>query len=117
METGEIAGATRVLISDDADPVTLARAVVDGVLEVLEELDRLPAWNDPLRLTDAAPGRRVSATALRSFLSGLASEEIWDWEGARRGYQAAAADPSFHEASTTLARTARLRLGGTLAES
>lgn len=117
METGAIAGATRVLIADDADPVTLARAVVDGVLDVLGDLDRLPSWDDPLRLLDGASRQRVSAASLRSFLSGLASEEIWDWEGARRGYQAAAADPAFHEASTTLARTARLRLGGTLAES
>lgn len=117
LQTGGMAGATRVIVPDDADPVTLARAIVDGLLSILEDLDRLPTWVDPLRPPADAPSEHVSADALRSFFAGLASEEVWEWEGARRGYQAAAADPAFHEASTALARAARLRLGGTLGES
>lgn len=117
LQTGEIGGATRLLLSDDDGPVTLARAIVEGVLQLLEDLDRLPEWDDAAGLTEDESARRVSADALESFSRGLASEEAWDWEGARRGYQAAANDPTFHEASTALARAARLRLGGTLAES
>jgi hypothetical protein len=48
-------------------------------------------------------------------MAGLEAEERWDWEGARRGYQAAlAAAPGFLEAEAALARAARLRNGGTL---
>jgi hypothetical protein len=115
LETGRIAGATRVTVPSDVDPVTLARAIVQGVVDVLEEIDQLPNWTDPT--SDGQAIAPVSEEALSHFLRGLAAEEIWDWEGARRGYQAAAADRSFHEAATALARTARLRLGGTLAES
>ena len=61
-------------------------------------------------------GSEVLDPALQSFLRGLAAEESWDWEGARRGYQAAASDPGFFEAPAALARAARLRLGGTLGE-
>ena len=115
MQTGGMAGATRLVLQDGSDPVTLARTIVDGVLQVLEDLDRLPAWDASNGFTTSS--RRVSPHAVESFFAGLASEESWDWEGARRGYQGAAGDPAFHEASTALARTARLRLGGTLAES
>jgi hypothetical protein len=112
LESGSIAGATRVPVPTDADPVTLARAIVRGVVEVLDDLERLPMWADPR--PDPAS---VSEEALSHFVRALAAEEMWNWEAARRGYQAAAADPAFHEAATALARTARLRLGGTLAES
>ena len=112
LESGRIAGATRVAVPSDADPVTLARTIVRGVVEVLDDMDQLPTWTDP-----RSESASVSEEALRHFMMALAAEEIWDWEAARRGYQAAAADPSFHEAEVALARTARLRLGGTLAES
>jgi len=115
LETGRVAGATRVSVASDVDPVTLARAIVTGVVDVLDEIDQLPTWADPLSSDQVTSG--VSQEAQSYFMRGLAAEEIWDWEGARRGYQAAAADPSFHEAASALARTARLRLGGTLAES
>jgi len=48
----------------------------------------------------------------------LASEEAWNWEGARVGYQEAGAlESAFFEADVALARTARLRMGGTLGSS
>lgn len=55
---------------------------------------------------------------MNAFFAGLVSEEVWDWEGARAGYRAAEAlDASFFEADVALARTARLRSGGTLGSS
>lgn len=123
METGDVDGATRVVVPRDIDAVTLARSIVRGTLDVLEELGRLPEW-DALPEGETGAGAnaegdsRVSTHALRYFLQGLAAEERWSWEGARRGYQQALeGDPHFHEARTMLARAARLRLGGTLAES
>ncbi len=119
LETGEVAGATRVSLPVDADPVTLGRAVVRGTLAVLDELERRPSWVDPLAVPATAnvvPDSGVSVEALHAFLRGLAAEEVWNWEGARRGYVAAEAEGGFHEASTALARAARLRLGGTLGE-
>ena len=63
---------------------------------------------------------RVTAYQTRHwdiFFEDSQQRELWNWEEARRGYQAAAADPAFYEATAALGRTARLRLGGTLAES
>lgn len=118
LETGDIEGATRVEVPGDADPVTVARAVVTGVLGVLDELGVRPAWNDPMAANvNVDRPVRVSDEAQRAFFRALASEERWNWEGARRGYQAALAEPGFWEASVALGRAARLRLGGTLAES
>lgn len=116
LETGDVVGATRVSLEDQPDPVTLARAVVDGAMTVLDEIGRRPAWTDSLSV-NATAASRVSDRAQRAFFQGLAAEERWNWEGARRGYESASADPAFHEASTALARAARLRLGGTLAAS
>lgn len=122
METGDVVGTGRLALSRPADGVGLARTIVRGTLRVLDELDRLPAWDDPR----ATPGgdanvpvtSGVSMEAMRHFLRGLAAEEAWSWERARRGYQdALAVEPDFYEARAALARTARLRLGGTLAES
>jgi hypothetical protein len=117
LETGSVAGTTRRELSADADPVTLARAVVGGVLDVLDALDRLPTWDDPARRAGDDDRGDVAPDALLAFLRGLAAEEAFRWEEARRAYQEAARDPDFHEAAAALARTARLRLGGTLAES
>lgn len=122
METGDVAGTDRLTVPRSVDGIGLARAMVRGALGVLDELDRLPAWDDPRALAGrsanvpAASG--VSTEAMRHFLRGLAAEEAWSWERARRGYQdALALEPDFYEARAALARTARLRLGGTLAES
>lgn len=117
--TGRVAASRRTLVPADAEPVGLARAAVGALLAALRELERLPAWEDPV--AGAAPSEYaasgVPAEAFTSFLDGLAAEEIWRWERARVGYRTAAAAPGFFEAEATLARAARLRLGGTLGES
>jgi len=117
--TGRVVGTRRTTVPAAADPVGLARSAVATILGALDDLGRLPAWNDPI--PGAAPSQYapsgVPAGALASFLDGLASEERWRWEGARVGYQAAARAAGFFEAEAALARTARLRLGGTLGES
>lgn len=115
LETGSVSGTTRVNVSAEADPVILARAIVGGLLEALDGMGRLPAWDDPA--TNASSAASPDAYAIQSFLRGLSAEERWDWEGARKGYQPAASDPSFFEARAALARVARLRRGGTLGES
>ncbi|HUF75042.1 MAG TPA: hypothetical protein VMM35_02130 [Longimicrobiales bacterium] len=118
--TGRVAVTRRALVPADPDPVGLARTVVGNLLAALDELGRRPAWDDPV--AGAAPAEYaatgVSSEALAAFLTGLAAEDRWRWEGARIGYQAAAAGAAgFFEAEAALARTARLRLGGTLGES
>lgn len=123
LETGDVAGATRIAIDRSEDPVSVARSIVGGLLGILDELERRPPWSDPLAIArgegpNAERRSRVSTEALRHFLRGLAAEEVWNWEEARRGYQRAlTADPDFYEARAALGRAARLRLGGTLAES
>lgn len=118
-ETGTVVGSDRVAVPADGDPVGLARAAVGAILGVLDRLGRLPAWDDPV--PSAAPRAYapsdVSSEALTSFLQGLAAEEAWRWEFARVGYQAARRSAGFFEATVALARTARLRTGGTLGES
>ena len=114
MRTGDVAGATRVQVSASADALLMGRALVEGILVVLDGLGRLPVWDDPQA---NAPGAdRVGSDAIDNFLRGLAYEEAFRWEYARDAYQAAS-QADFPEADAALARTARLRLGGTLAES
>lgn len=118
--TGEVAATARRPVPADADPVLLARTIVAGIAQALDGAGRLPAWDDPLSEMNALASSGVSGVtteALGNYLRGLAAEEVWRWEDARRGYAEAAKDPRFHEARSALARTARLRLGGTLAES
>lgn len=117
LQSGTVEGATRVQVADETDPVAVARTIVSGITAALDEMGRLPRWDDPLAGANVRGASGVSHRALTDFLRGLAAEEVWRWEEARRGYQAAAAEPGFHEARTVLARAARLRLGGTLAES
>ncbi|MGB1779376.1 MAG: hypothetical protein ACPHQP_07460 [Longimicrobiales bacterium] len=114
LESGDVAGTTRLQVSAGGDPVEMGRSMVSGILEVLDELDRRPTWDDH----DANVGSsdRVAPTAIANFLRGLAFEDVWRWEDARVAYQAAL-EGDFPEARAALARTARLRLGGTLAES
>jgi hypothetical protein len=119
MATGRVAETRRVSVPDDPDPVGLARAAVAAILATLDEMGRLPAWDDPVG--DAAPAAyaasSVPTASVGDFLTGLAAEERWRWEAARVAYQSAARAPGFFEADVALARTARLRLGGTLGES
>lgn len=116
--TGRVARTLRVLVPRDAEPVGLARVTVGAILGALDELGRLPAWDDPIEA--AAPAEYVASGvpsgALNSFLAGLAAEEQWRWESARVAYQTAARAPGFLEAEAALSRAARLRLGGTLGE-
>ncbi|MDX1532280.1 MAG: hypothetical protein R3362_12190 [Rhodothermales bacterium] len=117
--TGAVVGSHRVALPASADLVGTARAMVGAILAALEELGRLPEWEDPLPA--AAPesyrASDIPPDAVERFLRGLAAEELWNWEGARRSYEAAAAAAGFVEAEVALARTARLRTGGTLGES
>jgi hypothetical protein len=117
--TGAIAGTARTLLPADADPVGVARAIVATILSALDDLGRLPDWDDPSAV--AAPAAyQPSGVPLQSvdrFLEALAAEERWNWEAARRSYQSASRNPGFLEAEVALARTARLRSGGTLGES
>ena len=117
LEDGEVVRAGRRALAADGGPVRLARGIVAEGIGVLDALGRRPAWDDPLGDANYLASDGVGPDALERFLDGLAAEELWRWEEARRGYQAAAADASFFEARAALARTARLRLGGTLAES
>jgi len=119
--TGAVVTSWRAATADDADPTSLARRVVGSLLQALDDMDRRPAWSDSER--GSAPSSyqatTISIAAVEAFMRGLASEERWDWEGARMGYQAALARSGgrFPEASAALARTARLRSGGTLGVS
>ena len=118
-QTGAIVAARRQLIPANADPVGAARAVVASILGALDDVGRLPAWNDPLGEaipTSYAPSG-IARSAVERFLRALAEEELWNWEPARRSYQLASESEGFFEAGAALARTARLRSGGTLGES
>lgn len=115
--SGSVAGSARVVLGGRPAPLSIARAVVDGVLEALDGLGRRPAWEDPAAGAGGRTDNDVAPEALRSFLGGVVAESTWDWESARRHYQAAAADAGFYEARAALARTARLKRGGTLGES
>ncbi len=116
--TGVVVGGTRREFDGPVDPVTLGRAIVSAVVELVDaETDR-PEWSDPMPpVMNAGGPSGVADRAVTSLLAAVAAEDRWQWEAARRGYQAAAADPDFFEAGILLGRTARLRLGGTLAEN
>ena len=99
----------------------MTRTIIGSLLTALDDMGRRPEWRDPDG--DTAPasyrGTPVSLAAVDAFLQGLSAEEQWDWEGARRGYQAALdrSGSAFVEATAALARTGRLRNGGTLGAS
>jgi hypothetical protein len=86
--TGAIAGGGRQVIPADAEPVGAARAIVATILETLSELGRLPDWIDPLEGIAPAAYRpaRVPESTVEAFWEGLAEEERWNWEPARRSY-------------------------------
>lgn len=120
--SGEVVEGARAEVRRDADPVLVARVTVATALRLVDRRATRPSWNDPLARgaamnANVTGSSGVSESAIRHFLDGVSAEERWNWEGARRGYVAAATDPSFHEADTLLGRAARLRLGGTLAEN
>jgi hypothetical protein len=116
---GAVVGTRRSQLPADADMVSTARLAVGTIMATLGDMGRRPVWPDPV--AGAAPEQFVasgiSPQALESFLTGLAAEEAWRWEPARVAYQAALTSVGFFEAEVSLARAARLRLGGTLAES
>ena len=118
--SGRVEHTWRTETPREADPVGVARAIVGGLIAELGRMGRVPAWNDPI--AQAAPTTfeptNISVSAVNAFLAGLDSEEAWNWEDARLGYQAASAlDSGFFEADVALARAARLRLGGTIGSS
>lgn len=119
--TARVVAVWRTQTPPDADVVALARGAVAGTLAALDSLGVRPGWTDPA--PQAAPASfqasGVPAGAVAAFFQGLAAEERWSWEPARRGYQdaLASADGGFPEAQAALARTARLRNGGTLGAS
>ncbi|MFP3947976.1 MAG: hypothetical protein ACLFWG_04540 [Longimicrobiales bacterium] len=124
-ETGRVISSWRTATPRGTDPTSLARTAVGGLLAELDEMGRKPAWNDPLSSSDlpVAPtsygNAEIGPAATAAFLRGLAAEDRHDWESARLGYQRALqeADGPFFEAEEALARTARLRAGGSLGES
>jgi hypothetical protein len=115
--SGSVASSARVSLRPGTDAVSLARGIVRGTLLALDGIGERPVGGAPPPSADDPVEGRVSPEALEDFLRGLAAEERWQWEEARRRYQAAARASDFPEAAAALARTARLRLGGTIAES
>lgn len=119
--SGEVVAAWRAATPTDADPVSVARLAVAGTLAALDSLGVRPAWRDPApgAAPEAFQPAGIPARAVTAFLRGLVAEEAWGWEAARRGYQSALSEggAGFVEAAAALARTARLRNGGTLGAS
>ncbi len=113
--TGQIVSTWRGAADRDADLVAIGRRIVRGILDALDGLEPLPRWTDPELAAYERSG--VSEASLDAFLAGLAAEERWAWDGARVGYLAAIDTGTFLEAEAAMARAARLRTGGTLAES
>jgi hypothetical protein len=117
-ESGVVVETFRSSVPQGADPTSLSRAITAGLLATLEELGRLPGWEDPV--PGAAPRSYTDAgiplTAAEAFFRGVAAEDRYDWEGARRAYQEAMAlgGDGFFEPQVALARVARLRAGGSL---
>lgn len=120
-ETGANRAGWRLSLPGSAEPVGLARRVVGSLLNQFRQLDMSPAWEDPV--TGAAPdGYRptgIAPAAFAAFMEGVAAEEEYYWEGARRAYLRAIrlGGEGFFEADVALARVARLRAGGTLGGS
>ena len=119
--TGEFRAAWRVGVPRGADPTGISRRIIGSLLAALESLQALPEWSDPR--TDATAstwrGTDVSVAAVEAFARGVAAEDAYDWEAARRGYQLARqlGGEGFFEPDIALARVARLRAGGTLGAS
>lgn len=124
-ESGQVVRTWRTPTPAEASLPALARAAAGGALEAVDALDRRPEWDDPLRSGDLRPAPPeyrpvdVPPEAVTAFLRGLAAEDRFEWETARREYQRAieAGGADFFEPEVALARAARLRAGGTLGSS
>ena len=118
-ESGAVKHTWRTEISGAIEPVGVARTVVGGLIARLSAEGLRPAWSDDAALAPTSfVASGVAPEAFADFLRGLNAEERWDWEGARAGYEAALAEaPDFVEAQVALARSARLRNGGSLGAS
>lgn len=124
-ETGRVSEAWRTATPAAPDAAGLARAVADGLTVALSGLGHLPDWEHPARRrVDAQAGAQyrdsgVPAAALEAFVEGVAAEDRFDWDAARRGYERALreAGQGFPEPRMALERTARLRAGGSLGGS
>ena len=119
------------VVPRNADPVALARRTAGALLAMLDTLRTateqgrpahpFPSWTNPI--PTAAPAfwleSDVPPEAVDVFLMGVADEDAYDWEEARRAYQRARAfgGEAFFEPEVALARVARLRAGGTLRET
>ncbi len=125
VETSAIVAAWRTTTPQAVDPTAVARTIVGSTISALQELGRVPAWTDPLASASIAPSPTeytpsgISTQAVAAFLRGVAAEDRFDWETARRAYQQAieSAGAGFFEPDLALARVARLRAGGTLGAS
>lgn len=120
-QTGTVRAGWRAGIPRGGDPTSLARRITGSLLATLDSLGSLPRWNDPV--PSAAPrtwtASGVAIGAVEAFARGVAAEDAYDWEGARRAYQRASqlGGGAFFEPEVALARVARLRAGGTLGGS
>ncbi len=114
--TGEVVTTRRLPTPIDAGPVEISRRGVLALLEALESADRRPRWEDAPPVDTAAS---VPTAAVDAFFRGVRAEDAYDWETARDAYEEAAriGGAGFHEPRVALARVARLRAGGSLAES
>jgi hypothetical protein len=117
-ETGEVVETFRRATPLDCDPTALARTITAGLLESLHGLGRLPTWTDPFPqgAPEAFRPSGIPDGAVQAFFAGVAAEDRYNWEEARAAYQSALdqGGQGFVEAGTALARTARLRAGGSL---
>lgn len=118
VETSEVIRVGNLRVPSDADPISVARAVVGWVTQGLEDRGRLPDWEDPIADSDppSYTSAEVPPLALDHFLRGIEAEDRHDWEAAREAYLAAreAGGGHFFEADAALARVGRMRAGGTL---
>lgn len=89
--TSDLRAAWRVRVPRGGDPTTLARRVTGSLLATLDSLGTLPDWTDPV--PDAAlrswRPSGVPLPAVESFFRGVAAEDAFNWDTARRAYQRA----------------------------
>jgi len=117
--SGGVTSSERVNVPADAGPVGFARRVTGALLSQIERVRDLPAWSDPVSNSAEWLTGAIPTAAFEAFRNGTAAEDLSRWEEARRAYQSASrlAGVEFVEAEVALARTARLRNGGTLGGS
>ncbi len=116
--TSAVRAAWRMSVPRGGDPVALARRLTGSLVATLDSLATLPRWVDPVAAATprAWSPSGVPLTAVDSYLRGVAAEDVYDWENARRAYQRAGelGGSTFFEPGVALARVARLHAGGTL---